>query len=384
MSKRVTLNDVATCAGVSYQTVSRVINDSTLVSRAVRARVREAMHELDYLPSAAARNLAGGRSMLLAVLISDVYNPFWGAILRGIEDVAYDGGYSMITCNIGIYDGEREATYVRVLREHRVAGVIIAGTTLAQTDRQLLAQPDMEVVSVDERRVGMDSVLLDNVAAADLAVEHLLHIGHRRIGLITGPTVSASGRGRLVGYRRALRRAGIPLDRSLQAINPFSQEAAAESTRRMLSRADRPSALIAASNDLTIGAMRAAASSGLRIPDDVALVGFDELTWTSALLSPITTVAQPGRALGNTACRLLLERLGGRYTGPPRRLLLAPRLIVSLSSGAMAAQPQDGLQTISEGTYLLHPLEPLTGVKPQVESTGSTSQRKEETQISTV
>lgn len=381
MTKRVTIHDVAARAGVSHQTVSRVINQHALVSEAARARVLQAMRELDYSPNAAARSLAAGRSRLLGVLLADVYNPFWGAILHGIEDMAYDAGYSVITCNIGVYDPQRESIYVRVLREQRVAGVVVGGGG-GLRDLQSLTQSGIQVASVDQRRPGVDSVLLDNAAAAALAVDHLLGLGHRRIGLITGQLAHDSGRGRLVGYRRALRRAGIPPVRDLQAAVPYTEVAAVEAAQSMLSRTDRPTALIAASNDLAIGALRAAASLGLRIPDDLALVGFDELTWTSSLLSTITTVVQPGRALGSAACRLVLDRLGGRYSGPPRRLLLPARLIVSLSSGARARR-QDWNPTIPESVSLLHPLPLLVGAdaestatREQAGSVGSSAQRK--------
>jgi LacI family transcriptional regulator len=239
---------------------------------------------------------------------------------------------------------------LRVLREHRVAGIILglgdaqlrAKVPSLQRQVAILRQAGIPTVSVDKRVAGMDSVMLDNVRAAAQAVEHLIRLGHERIGIITGPLWTTTGRGRLIGYRRAMRRAGLPLERSLQGIGPFSQQSGATLAQAMLSHRDWPTALIAASNDLTLGVLSAVAPIGLHIPGDLALVGFDEMNWASTLMSPLTTVVQPAKEMGAAACRLLLDRITGDVTGPAQRLHFPGRLIVRQSSGAPADEQDPG------------------------------------------
>jgi LacI family transcriptional regulator len=252
----------------------------------------------------------------------------------GIEEVAYRAGYCVILCNIyphrcDTHPPSRAAEYLRILREHRVAGIIITGGLWDSAS----ATVRVPVVSVDHRLPGIDSVMLDNVSAGRLATEHLIGLGHRRIGMVSGLLSTTSGRGRLVGYRRAMRDAGLPLDPALQAGSPYTEEDARRHANRILTLPDRPTALVAATNQLTLGTIAAAADQGMHIPDDLALVGFDELGWTPSLISPLTTVQQPTRALGAEACRLLMERLNG-YDGPVRRSYLPATLAVRLSCRA--------------------------------------------------
>ena len=330
------IREVAQRAGVSVASVSRVINGSPLVNEPLRRRILQAMSELHYSPSAPARSLKGGRTRLLGVLVPETANPFYGEMADGIEEVAYNAGYCVILCNT--YPDStpppqpsesRAAQYLRILREHRVAGIIVTAGLWDRTAGAI----HVPVVSVDHRLPGIDSVMLDNVSAGRLATKHLIGLGHQRIGMVSGLLNTTSGRGRLVGYRRAMREAGLPLDPALQAGSPYTEEDARRFANRMLALPDRPTALLAATNQLTLGAIAAAADQGLHIPDDLALVGFDELGWTPSLISPLTTVQQPVRALGAEACRLLLERLNG-YDGPIRRSYLPATLAVRLSCRA--------------------------------------------------
>jgi LacI family transcriptional regulator len=334
------IREVAKLAGVSVASVSRVINGSPLVNEPLRQRVLMAMSELQYSPSAPARSLKGGRTRLLGVILPELANPFYGEMADGIEEVAYGAGYCVILCNSypdncnGQPNG-RGSQYLRILREHRVAGIIL---TAGLWDTSASADIRVPVVSLDHRLPGIDSVMLDNVSAGRLATEHLIGLGHRRIGMVSGLLSTTSGRGRLVGYRRALRAAGLPLDPALQAGSPYTEEDARRLANRILAHPDRPTALVAATNQLTLGALAAAADQGLHIPNDLALVGFDELGWTPSLISPLTTVQQPIRALGAEACRLLLERLNG-YDGPIRRSYLPATLAVRLSCRAPLEAP---------------------------------------------
>jgi LacI family transcriptional regulator len=345
VTERVTIRGVAARAGVSYQTVSRVISGSSLVRPQTREAVLQAMAALNYTPNAAARSLAGGRTTLLGVLVEDIHDPFSSAVLRGIEDIAYEAGYSILICSSGVSDASRASEYSRVLREQRAAGIIVVGTGMEEA--KALSSAGITTVSIDYHMPGMDSVMLDNVTAAAGAVAHLAELGHRDIGIITGPLSTHSGRARLIGYRRGMRHAGLSLERSWQAIGPYNEHAGVALALEMLRPPHRPTALIAGSDDLTIGVVTAAASLRMQIPGDLALVGFDELVWTPALVSPITTVAQPGHTMGTEACRLLLERISGRYGGPARRLCLPARLMVRQSCGSPSSMRQ-------QAPHLLH------------------------------
>jgi DNA-binding LacI/PurR family transcriptional regulator len=330
MTRRVAIRDVAAHAGVSYQTVSRVLNDSALVSDRSRHRVLQAMTELEYTPSAPARSLRSGHTSVIGVVMPDIVNPFWSAVVRGIEDAAYPVGYCVMVCSSN--QGERETEYLQLLYGHRVAGIIVAAGITAFTPPPAILRAQIPLVGVDGRIAGIDSVLLNNVEAAALAVDYLVGLGHRSIGIITGPLSTTSGRWRLIGYRRALRGAGLPLDPSLQVTGPYSVHAGTVATHAMLARDERPTALIAASNVLTIGAMAAIVAMGLRIPEDLTLIGFDELAWNPGFASPLTTVVQPTHAIGLAAGQLLLDRITKRYTGPARRLYISGRLDIRLSS----------------------------------------------------
>jgi LacI family transcriptional regulator len=325
------IREVARRAGVSVATVSRVINGSPLVNEPLRRRVLDVIAELQYSPSAPARSLKGGRTKLLGMLVPELANPFYGEIADGIAETAYKAGYSIILCSnyperCTNLKSARAAGQLQVLREHRVAGVIITGGLWDG----IPGDSRIPVVSIDHRLPGIDSVMLDNVSAGRLAAEHLIQLGHRRIGMVTGLLNTTSGRGRLVGYRRAMRDAGLKPDPAWQASSQYTEADARGAAHRILSNPNRPTALIAATNQLTLGTIAAIADQGLYIPDELALVGFDELGWTASLISPLTTVQQPTAALGAEACRLLLERLNG-YDGPVRRRYLAPTLAIRSS-----------------------------------------------------
>lgn len=332
MKKRVTIRDVARDADVSYQTVSRFLNGSPLVSEDARARITLAMNALDYTPSAPARSMKSGKTRVLGVLFPEMANPFFSAIAHGVEDIAYEAGYCVMFCSSNNWI--REEQYLRILREQRIAGLIYNPRATHEAPLSILTDAGIEVVCIDERLSNHDSVLLDNAEAAALAVEHLVALGHRRIAMITGPLTVSSGRGRLIGYRRTMRRAGLSLDRSLQATGPYHEEAAKASMARMLALQRPPTAVVAASHSLTIGALAAIVAAGLRISEDIAMVGFDEMSWHPALVSPLTTVLQPSYQIGAQACRLLLDRLTEHYVGSPRHLLLHGSLVVRQSSGA--------------------------------------------------
>jgi LacI family transcriptional regulator len=333
----VAISEVAQRAGVSKMSVSRVLNNSPLVTEATRQRVLKAMAELNYTPSAAARSLKRGRSKLIGVLLPASNNPIYNRYIDGIKDTAYAAGYSVVLCKTG--SGHAGAAHIlRLLREQRVPGVILLSCQAWQAHLLALRHVGVSVVSIDHRAPGCDQVTLDNVVAIGCAVEHLAGLGHRRIGMITGPLHIRSERERLIGYRRAVRHHGLPLERRWQVVAAdFSDDGGIAAANVLLRGGDRPSALIVSSSALTPGVLVAIGAANLRVPEDLALVGVGEMSWTPTLVSPITSLVEPAYQMGADACRLLLGRLAEHEAGPPRRLSYPARLAVRLSCGAPPA-----------------------------------------------
>ena len=333
----VAIRDVAEHAGVSTMSVSRVLNDSPLVTDVTRQRVLRSMSALGYTPNAAARSLKRGRTKLLGVLLPNSNNPIYNLYVDGIKDAAAAAGYSVILSKIGGDLGPGMEASARLLHEQRIAGVII--TYSGWHDQVFwLMRHGVQVVCIDHRVHGCDHITLDNVAAIGRGVAHLARLGHRRIGMITGPLNVVGERERLVGYRRAMRAHGLPLERRLQRTGTiFTDECGFEVARALLTEPDRPSALITSSTSFAPGVLMAAADLGLRIPEELALVGLGEMSWSPTLVSPITSLVEPAYEMGATACRMLIERLGPDDPGPARTRVYRARLAVRISCGAPVA-----------------------------------------------
>lgn len=329
------LKDVARRARVSVATAARALGGYGYVSRATRERVLRAARALDYHPNAIARSMTKGRTQTLGVVVSDNANPFFAAVVRGIEDVVLPHGYGILLCNAD-EDPAKEAMYVAMLRAKRVDGVIVSPSGAgAETLRGLLAA-GVPVVQVDRRVAGLaaDAVVCDNRAGVRAAVEHLVKLGHRRLGLLGGPRRLYTGRERARAFRAALREAGLPVEETWVLEGNFKVDGGYALAGRFLEAATRPTAVFVANNLMTIGALLRFKEAGVRIPEDLAVVGFDDMDWAPVLTPPLTAVAQPSYELGRTAADLLLQRLGGQVAGRPRTVRLEPRLVVRESCGA--------------------------------------------------
>jgi LacI family transcriptional regulator/LacI family repressor for deo operon, udp, cdd, tsx, nupC, and nupG len=329
----VTVKDVADLAGVSTATVSRVLNNHPQVADETRSKVLWAMEELGYQPSRVARRLRMEVSQILGLIISDIANPFFTSVVRGIEDIAYANQYSLLLCNSD-EDPAREKLYVNVLQAERVAGIVISPADENSTSCEPLLRNDVPVVAMDRRlcQFDVDTVLVDNVKGAYQATSHLIRLGHRRIGLIGGPSRITTGRERLEGYEKALSEYGLELDQSLIKIGDFKQESGYQRACELLEMDDPPTAIFAANNLMTLGALNAIHEKGLSIPRDVAIVGFDDMPWAPSLDPPLTAVAQPTYELGCTAANLLLQRIADK----DREIVemkLEPTLIIRDSCG---------------------------------------------------
>jgi LacI family transcriptional regulator len=337
MTARVTIHDVAKDAGVSAMTVSRVINESPRVSTETRRRVQASIARLGYVPNRLARSLTQRKTGSFGVIVPDVANPFFTLIVRGVEQVAWRAGYHVILCDTqGNLD--RERGYLEDMVSFQVEGVLIAPVgDSSKPHLRLLIRNSVPFVLIDRSIAGFDADLVqgDSIAGARQLVEHLIEVGHRRIGMVTEGLEVSTARDRLQGYRDALVSNGLPFDESLvtnsSAIDPG---VARESTLQLLDLVNPPTAIFAVNNIAVVGVVEAARSRGLDIPQDLALVCFDDIEHVSRIHPFLTVMAQPAETFGTIAAQLLFDRLGSRI--PPRRrtVVLPAEFIVRQSSGS--------------------------------------------------
>ncbi|SFD53966.1 LacI family transcriptional regulator [Bosea sp. CRIB-10] len=333
-----TIRDVARLADVSVATVSNVLNSVDRVSPELSARVRAAMEKLSYAPHAGARSLRKRSSGLIGLIVGDITNPFFSDLFEAVEDAAAACGYLVLLCNSN-ERSEREEAHLRMLRTQRIDGLILAPTGAASMNRaSLLAQLEIPVVLVDRAMEGLgyDAVVLDNRRAGFEATRHLIGCGHKRIGLVNGPDVLRTAAERLAGYREALLGAGLSVDPDLIRDGAFRQQPAEQAMSELLALPQPPSAIFATNNLMTVGVMKVLADRGLACPEDISVIGIDDLPWAEAVSPQLSAVAQPVRAMGEAALDLLLRRLSGSLQGPGTTSVMAPRLHIRRSCGMPA------------------------------------------------
>lgn len=326
-----TIYDVAKHAKVSAATVSRVVNGRASVDGALAQRVRKAMEELDYRPNAVARNLRRSTTTLWAVIISDIGNPFFTAMVRGVEDVAQRNGYSVVLCNSD-EDPAKEAAYVTAALSERMAGVIISPSG-SPTHVKRLMESNTAVVAIDRELKGtsVDTVLVDNEHGAEIATGHLIEAGYRRIACITGPRKVSTAAQRLRGYQRALRKASVAVREDLIRYSDYREQGGYAAMASLLDDGAEPDAVFAANNLMTVGAVECVVDRGIQIPTQMGVVGFDDIPWAHLVRPSLTTVAQPTYELGRTAALLLTERIA-EPSRPPSTVTLHTQLHVRDSS----------------------------------------------------
>jgi LacI family transcriptional regulator len=310
--------DVARRAGVSPATVSRVLSQSSHpVSARGRRRVLAAVQKLAYIPNILARSLLTNQTAALGVLIPDVSNPYYAAVLRGIEDAVGSTGRTVILCNTD-RDPEKQRLYLRALMERRVDGLIVAGGSFGQAETEITGA-DLPVVMIGRHPARYPSVRIDNVQAAARATGHLIALGHRRIVHLAGPSVSLTAADRLKGYRQALEAASIAPEPALVVEVGFTPLRTGDAVRAVFTGTRRPTAVLAANDQVAIGAIRGLHEVGLRVPDDVSVTGFDDTPLASYTVPSLTTMAVPAYELGRSAVALLAAVLEGRR--PPSVVL---------------------------------------------------------------
>lgn len=322
------IKDVAKAAGVSTATVSRVLANNAPIKPQTRERVLKAVAELNYRPNLIARSLRAQKSAKIGLVVSDIRNPFFTTIGRAVEDAAHEQGYSVLMCNTD-ENPEKEELYLNLLYDENVAGVIFSPTHQFNISAQTYNQKMPFVIidrAIDSNDV--DMVLLDNVAAAYELTEHLINNGYKKIAGLFGDA-STTGQERSRGFHKALKDHHLsPV--AAHFIAPRIQQGY-ETSMALLSQVNRPDAIFTSNSLLTAGAYQAARDSKLKVPNDVAVVGFDETTWGELVDPPITVIAQPTEEIGRTATELLFQRIQ-EPSRSPKTVILKGSLIVRGSS----------------------------------------------------
>jgi DNA-binding LacI/PurR family transcriptional regulator len=327
--------DIAREANVSQSTVSRVLNNNPRISEATRKRVKEAMARLGYAPNAAARTLITGRSNLIGLVVSNITNPFYPEVIEAIVATAADHDYNVILCNTQ-ESLKLQTAYLELLIEHQVDGAILTSSLL--DTEGLLAQVATDRIplvmvnrTVDGLRV--DSVHIDNAGAGRLVARHLVDLGHSAIAFVGGVEATSTDRARLTGLRTEMDALGVALPDEYVVHHEFTRSSGYDLTKRLLALPERPTALFCADDLIALGAMDALFDAGLRVPEDVSVVGVDDVPAASLRQVALTTVRQPTAEMGRRAVQLLLERVLSGPDGEPIEIVLRPRLIVRRTSG---------------------------------------------------
>ncbi len=355
---RISSKDVAEHAGVSIATVSHVINGTRYVRAETRQRVLDAISVLDYRPNAVARGLATSSTREIGLVISDIRNPFFTAVARGVEDELIAQRYNTIFCNTD-EDPVREEDNLHLLAAQQIDGLIIAPTGEPCESLLALARAGVPIVQLDRTSPGLEAPMVgvNNAEGAYQAVRYLIALGHRRIAYLMGFEAVSTQTERLAGWQRALQEAGLPVEENLvvradprfaeSAPAPASEAAPAgmaghvlpsvrEVLGELLTHPARPSAIFIATNQLTLGALYAFEELGLRCPEDISLISFDDQDWAPLFRPPLTVVRQPTYRLGQTAAQLLMQMIRGEAVASP------PPLAVELIVRASCSPPVNG------------------------------------------
>ncbi|MEV4146816.1 LacI family DNA-binding transcriptional regulator [Amycolatopsis sp. NPDC049691] len=336
-SSRVTIRDVAARAGVSVATVSKVINERYGVSAATLAKVRAVIEELGYEASLVAQSLRNHRTNVIGILVADL-EPFSTELLKGAADAIRGSGFELVVYSAGGRTGDPSGWEKRYLS--RLSGTLVDGAVLVTPAVSLEAVPGTPVVAVDPHTgpSHLPTIDSDNLRGAQLATEHLLDLGHRRIGFLAGRPDLESASLRKAGYLRALEAAGVPADESLIRIGAYDPEVSAASAHALLTGPDRPTAVFAANDISAIATVGAARELGLSVPDDLSVVGFDNVPESALCSPPLTTVDQPIREMGHRAISMLIALINGDEV-ERTHVTLDTGLVVRSSTRALSRSP---------------------------------------------
>ena len=330
----VTIVDVARASGVSYATVSRVLSGYEFVKESTRIRVMEAVKQLGYVVNLQARSLVSGRSRIIGLLVPNLDNSYVGTIMQGIDQELERANYDLMLYTSHRHPGN-ESFYVSAIANGLTEGLLLVAPLVPTTYLEALRERNFPCVLIDQADTTEHSSVVEatNWQGAYEATRYLIRLGHTRIAYITGALVVRSAVDRLRGYKAALADCDIPFREELVIEGDYQQQTSYEITKRLLQSVDSPPTAIFASNDLSaFGAMEFAREFGLRIPDDISIIGFDDIPQASLVHPKLTTVRQPLEHMGQVAVKLLLERIEDRNR-PPQRVTLATQLVIRDSCG---------------------------------------------------
>ncbi|EOI5730518.1 ribose operon transcriptional repressor RbsR [Cronobacter malonaticus] len=323
------MKDVARLAGVSTSTVSHVINKDRFVSEAIRLRVEDAIRTLNYAPSALARSLKLNQTRTIGMLITASSNPFFSELVRGVERSCFERGYSLVLCNTD-GDEQRMNRNLETLLQKRVDGLLLLCTETHQPSPAIMKRyPAIPTVMMDWSPFdGGSDVIQDNsLLGGDIATRYLIDKGYTRIACVTGPLDKTPARLRLEGYRTAMQRAGLPVAEGYEVIGDFEFAGGLRAMQSLLALPEPPQAVFMGNDAMAVGAYQALYQAGLRIPQDIALVGYDDIELASYMTPPLTTIHQPKDELGELAIDVLIHRMAQPEL-QQQRLQLTPELIV--------------------------------------------------------
>lgn len=329
-----TIHDVAKKANVSTTTVSHVINGTRFVSEELKQRVLDAMASLNYQPNGLARSLRIGRSKTIGLILPDNSNSFFAEISHSIEDYGYKNGYSVILCNTDD-DPDKEISYINVLINKQVDGIIFISACNPSCKFSSLINIPVVVVDRELPGINIDTVLNDNLLGGRLAANYLLGLGHRRLACISGVNTVVSSRHRVMGFQQVLNDAGIAILPQYLVGGDFHFHSGLMCMNQILEIAshapecERPTALFVCNDMMALGAIRSAREHGVRVPEDISIIGFDNISIGELVSPPLTTIAQPTQDLAENAIRLLLQKMNkdSAQNPEPERVFLKPYLV---------------------------------------------------------
>ncbi len=333
MKNRPTMRDVAKATGFSVNTVSRALNHKPDVNEETRKTIVEAATKMGYRPNKLARSLRSNKTHTIGVIVADIANPYFGALVKGVEKEARKRRYSVILLNTD-EDYERESEAIQVVLEERVDGIIISPTQKETGTVKNLLQLGIPFVLFGRRFSDLKTnyVVTDDVHGGFLATEHLISLGHRRIGMINGPIHISSAKERFQGYQEALGRYGLKQEQSLVTAGAVTMEDGYEVAKSLLNKNPRPTAIFAFSDFVSFGVMKAIREAGLKVPEDISVVGYDDNQFASCSETPLTTIHIPKEELGINAAKVLKEQFVDNQ--PIKQVELPVDLIVRQSTSA--------------------------------------------------
>ncbi|MCA9874229.1 MAG: LacI family DNA-binding transcriptional regulator [Anaerolineales bacterium] len=329
-----TIRDVAKQAGVAPMTVSRVINNSGYVSEETRARVEAAISALGYVPNMLGPSLRFNQTNTLALVLTDITNPFWTTLARGVEDAAQEAGYSVILCNTDESE-EKQDQYLTMLLKRRIDGILLVPSNSTSNVVQLIKNQGIKVVVLD-REVNdaeVDVIQGDSVGGAYQLTRYLIELGHRDIAILSGPENVSTSSQRVSGFCQAVNEAGFPHNADNVFWGEFSQTLGYEMVQRALEHTPSPTALLAVNNFIANGALRALRDQGIRVPEDISVVSFDDIPVAINPMPFLTVAAQPAYEMGYQATQLLVARLANEGPDAVQKIILPVEILVRQSSG---------------------------------------------------